>query len=129
MNRRLCVLAIGLAAFIYATPIVAQQCLHGTNEDATQKARRQAALTLMRSINTTEAYLHVQSKTFVPFAKLELDLSKVPDFDVQLTTDGDSYSVVARDKADPCGFAFFTNQTGVIFQGYPIDFEVQPTKR
>jgi hypothetical protein len=34
--------------------------------------------------------------------------------------------LILRDTTDPCHFVFSTNQVGVIFQGYPIDFDIQP---
>ena len=51
-----------------------------------------------------------------------------PGFEPQFTTNGESYALILRDKTDPCGFIFATNQKGIIFQGYPIDYEVQPIK-
>jgi hypothetical protein len=51
--RYLCIVL--LIALACATSTYAQQCLHGPNQDATQKARRQAGLTLVRAINTAEA--------------------------------------------------------------------------
>ncbi|HXT68500.1 MAG TPA: hypothetical protein VN700_02015 [Vicinamibacterales bacterium] len=41
----------------------------------------------------------------------------------------ETYALLLRDATDPCGFTISTNQVGVIFQGYPIDYDVQPVQR
>lgn len=107
------------------------QCLHGSNEEAAQKARRQAALRLVRAINTAEANQgRIEAKKYLPLERLVLDGRQVEGFEVQFTTDGSTgYSLLLRDKSDPCGFTLSTNQFGVIFQGYPIDYDVEPLKR
>lgn len=116
------------ATLILSVPATAQQqCLHGPNENATQKARRSAGLSLVRAINTTEANEGaVKAKKYLPLAELTVDLTKAQGFEVQFTTDGKAYSLILKDAADPCHFVFSTNQVGIIFQGYPLDFDVLP---
>lgn len=53
----------------------------------------------------------------------------VPGFELHLTTDGERYGISLKDKTDPCGFTLYTNDVGVIYTGYPIDYLVQPSKR
>jgi hypothetical protein len=107
-----------------------QQCLHGPNEDAGQKARRLAGLTLVRAINTAEANEGtVKAKRYLPLAELTVDLTKAQGFEQQFTTDGKTYSLILKDTTDPCLFVFSTNQIGIIFQGYPIDWGVQPVAK
>ena len=111
----------------YAAPAYAQQCLHGPNEDAAQKVRRQAGLTLVRAINTAEANEGMwKAKKYLPLAELAVDPSKAEGFEVQFTTDGKSYSFILKDTTDPCHFVYSSNQDGVIFRGYPIDLDVLP---
>ncbi len=116
------------ALLLLSVPVLAQQqCLHGPNEDAAQKARRQAGLTLVRAINTAEANEGaVKAKKYLPLAELTVDLTKAQGFAVQFTTDGRAYSFILKDTTDPCGFAYSSDQNGVIFQGYPINWGVQP---
>ena len=119
--------AAAVATVLLAVPAFAQQpCLHGPDEDAVQKARRQAGLTMVRAINSTEATVRAMKGQFLPLAELRLDLTKAKGFEPQFITDGKSYSLILRDTTDPCHFVFSTNQVGVIFQGYPIDFDIQP---
>jgi hypothetical protein len=127
VQMRSMLVAIAALLFLSAPVFAQQQCLHGPNEDAAQKARRQAGLTLVRAINTAElneAMLKV--KKYLPLAELTLDLTKAGGFEPQFTTDGKSYSLILKDTTDPCLFVFSTNQIGIIFQGYPIDWGVQP---
>lgn len=120
-----------LATLVLAVPAAAQQqCLHGSNEDAVQKARRLAGLTLVRGINTAEANEGaVKAKRYLPLAELTVDLTKARGFEAQFTTDGKTYSLILKDSTDPCHFVFATNQVGIIFQGYPIDWGVQPVAK
>jgi hypothetical protein len=121
---------LGIVAVVllsYAAPAFSQQCLHGPNEDATEKARRQAGLTLVRAINTAEANEGMwKAKKYLPLADLTINPTKVEGFAIQFTTDGKSYSLILKDTTDPCHFVYSTNQDGVIFRGYPIDIEVLP---
>jgi hypothetical protein len=85
---------------------------------------------VVRAINTAEVNGPSRSGgPFRPLAALQVDVASAAGFEPQFTTDGDSYALILRDTMDPCGFMFSTNQAGVIFQGYPIDFEVQPVRR
>ena len=117
-----------LFTIAFAAPTFAQQCLHGPNEDAAQKARRVAALSVVRAVNSTEATVKAMKGQFLPLADLRLDLTKAQGFEPQFTTDGKSYSFILRDTTDPCHLVFSSNEVGIIYQGYPIDHEVHPVK-
>ena len=120
-----------LATLVLSVPAVAQQqCLHGSNENAAQKARRSAGLSLVRTINTAEANEGaVKAKKYLPLAELTVGLTKAQGFETQFTTDGKTYSLILKDATDPCGFVFSTTQIGIIFQGYPIDWDIQPVAK
>ena len=114
--------------FAIAAPTLAQ-CLHGPNEDAAQKARRVAALSVVRAVNSAEANLGMfKMHKFLPLAELGVDLTKAQGFEPQFTVGEKSYSFIFRDTVDPCHFVFSTNEVGIIYQGYPITYEVQPVK-
>jgi hypothetical protein len=130
----------------------AQECLHGTNETAAQALRRQEALTAARNINNIQAnqpgarsnqYFRYEQLADSPFALAMREstsgvvkrISLKPGTDIlpgwQLTLDvtEKGYWFMIKDKADPCGFAYISNQEGVIFHGYSIGYDVQPIKR
>ncbi len=120
---------VALVALSCAAPAAAQ-CLHGIGEDATQKARRHAALLFVRAVNTAESIDAMGAgKKYVPFDKLSSGVAAPAGFEVQFTNNDESYALILKDTSDPCHFVFSTNQNGVIFQGYPIGYEVQPLKR
>lgn len=117
-----------VAAF-YSAPSFGQ-CLHGQDETVAQKTRRDAALGFVRAVNTAENNEGMyKAKKYLPFEELTLERRSVEGFELQFTTDGKGYSFLLRDKTDPCGFTFSSNQVGIIFQGYPIDYAVVPVKR
>jgi hypothetical protein len=104
------------------TRLIAQVpgCLHGPQEQASQAARKQSALNFVRRVNTAQAkavgsigsYL---SSDQLPFA------SQVPDgFVFRFAGNGQAYAFSVQDTSDPCRFAFFSDQAGLIFQGEVI---------
>ena len=84
-------------------------------------------MTLVRAINTAESNEGMwKAKKYLPLAELTVDFTKAEGFEPQFTTDGKSYALILKDTTDPCHFVYSTNQDGVIFKGYPIDFDVLP---
>lgn len=134
---------LGLAMWLSASTAFAQQCLHGANETADEAARRREALTATRTINNIQVnqpgaakgqFLRHEDLSSAPFAARMREsanetvkrMSLNPGTDVlpnwQLTVDVTSrgYWFMIRDKIDPCGFAYVSNQGGLIFQAEPI---------
>ena len=101
-------------------PPLAQNCLHGPSETTAEAARRRAALNLARLVNTTETQAHQQGHTYYVLSDLPGLQSEMNGFKVQLSTDGASYAFSVKDTLDPCRFAFFSDQDGVIYSGTPI---------
>jgi len=95
-------------------------CLHGSSEAPDQAARRRAALVLAKQVNTTEAQANRQGHTYYAISDLPGLASEVNGFKVQLSTDGGSYTFSVKDTLDPCGFAYFSDQDGVIYSAAPI---------
>lgn len=117
----------------------AQQCMHGPNETTDQAARRVEALTAARTINNIQAnqktgsYFRHEDLVSAPWAvqirqstsEFARRLSLLPGTDIvpgwTLTLDVgfSSYWFMIKDKTDPCGFAYISNQSGLIFQAEP----------
>jgi hypothetical protein len=120
-----------------------QECLHGTAESADQAARRRDALTATRMINNIQVnqpganagqFLRHDELANAPFtAKMRqsnnqtlkrLSLTPgtdiLPDWQLTLDTAGQGYWFMIKDKLDPCGFAYISNQAGLIFRAEPI---------
>jgi hypothetical protein len=133
------VLCVALAA----GTAYAQECLHGTSEKPEQAARRREALTAARNINNIEAgqpgavkgiYLRQEELAGSPYALKMRESSDetvkrislapgteiLPNWQLTLDVSQKGYWFMIKDKADPCGFAYISNQAGVIFRAEPI---------
>jgi hypothetical protein len=115
--------ALILAAALWsARTMIAQQptCLHGQDESAAQQARRRGALALTRQINSYEVVAKQRSQTYQPPASLPNLMATPAGFDVHFATDGATYAFSVKDTADPCAFAYFSDEAGVIYTGEAI---------
>lgn len=138
---------IAMIAFVFSTMTVAsayaQECLHGRGETPDQAARRREALTATRTINNIQAnqpgavnkvYLRHADLVNSSFAVKMRDsanqtakrISLNPDEEIlagwKLTLDvtEQGYWFMIKDTTDPCGFAYVSNQAGLIFNAEPI---------
>jgi hypothetical protein len=128
-------------AMSQTSPAAAQQCVAGASPTPQQMARRTQGLRATRTVNNLEAnqpgsatmkYLHQSELPTSAFAaKSNADeflktLNFTPGEDLMpgwtLTLDltPEGYWFMIKDKTDPCGFAFVSNQNGLIFQAQPI---------
>lgn len=126
-----------------AGPAYAQDCLHGPTENPAQAKRRGEALAAMRAINNIQVnqpgaakgrFLRYEELSSSPFAarlrestnetvrriSLSAGADVLPDWQLTLDVTPRGYWFMIRDKIDPCGFAYVSNQVGVIFRAEPI---------
>jgi hypothetical protein len=54
------------------------------------------------------------------------DSDLLPGFSLHLATDGDKFAMSLTDTTDPCRFTVSTNDAGIIYTGYPINYSVVP---
>lgn len=124
-------------------PAAAQQCLHGPSESPDETSRRHQALTAARTVNTLQAnqpgarnrsYLRhadldgssyaqsLRQSTNETLKRLSLrpEDEILPKWKLTLDVTENGYWFMIRDLADPCGFAYISNQAGVIFNSAPI---------
>jgi len=108
-----------------------------------QAARRREALTATRTINNLEAnqpgsankvYLRHADLVNSPFAakmrdsanqttkriSLNPDEEILPGWKLTLDVTEQGYWFMIKDTTDPCGFAYVSNQSGLIFNAEPI---------
>ena len=135
--------ALALTVVVFALTIgtaQAQQCLHGANETPEQAGRRTDALNAARTINNIQAnqktgsYFRHEDLVTAPWAVqmrqsasgLAKRISLLPGTDIlpgwtlMLDVGFNSYWFMIKDKTDPCGFAYVSNQTGLIYSAEPI---------
>ena len=106
-----------------ATASAQQRCLHDASETAANKARRDRAILVARAINTAE---HMglsprqPGQRYRPFEQLAMIPAIPPGFALQFHTDGDTYSFSLKDTQDPCKYAIFSDQEGLIYEAVPL---------
>jgi len=118
----------------------AQQCVHGTDESADQKARRREAVGATRQVNNLQAnrpdarkgiyldqveiaswYAEQTKKTgaATPY-NLEPGAEIIPGWQLTLNKTENGYWFMIKDKTDPCGFTLISNQAGLIYNAEPM---------
>jgi hypothetical protein len=136
-------MSIILFALLATGPASAQQCLHGPNETPDETSRRHQALTAARTVNTLQAnqpgarnrsYLrhvdldgssyaqNLRQSTNETLKRISLrpEDEILPKWKLTLDVTESGYWFMIKDLADPCGFAYISNQTGLIFNSAPI---------
>jgi hypothetical protein len=113
-------------------PIAAgSQCLHGPNEAAEQAGRRRQALAVARAINTAQMRQRPAMGEFLDRAAVlrlpalvNLGATQTgevaPGWSLQLAASADAYVFAIKDTTDPCQFAFFSDNSGLIYTAQPI---------
>ncbi|MGH8639549.1 MAG: hypothetical protein ACREUZ_20645 [Burkholderiales bacterium] len=121
-------------------PPTQQKCLHGPDSGPEQQARRREALGATRNVNNMQAnqpaargnrYLRHEDLATSPFAtkqtspafkKLNLTPGEeiLPGWQLTLDVSDDGYWFMIKDKTDPCGFAFISNNVGIIYTAEPL---------
>lgn len=134
------ILETALAAILTSTapsaapPVQANAaCLHTPGQESPQQRDRNvAALAATRAINTAQSQFaaknggkYGQREGLVPY----LDAARynliegaeiAPGFTLTLDATGKGYWFLIKDKTDPCGFSYISNQDGLIFAAQPI---------
>jgi len=97
-------------------------CLHGASETPADAVRRQAALRVVRAINTAQAQAFTLTQAYRTFRDLTASgLPSRPDgFLTQLTVEGSTYALLLKDTMDPCRYTLFSDQDGLIYLGSPL---------
>jgi hypothetical protein len=132
------IISIALA-FVSVAPGYAQQCLHGSNETPEQQQRRRQAVSVVRAVNSIQAnqagaaqkkYLRHEELATPPYATKRPESVKqfnfapgeevLPGWELKLDVMADGYWFMVKDKTDPCGFAFISNHSGIIYTAEPI---------
>ena len=115
--------AVTLAA-LATLPSLAQvppRCLHGPDERADHRARREQALMLAEQINRAEnngpVVAPLQQRRYRPFEQLAGMPPTPSGFKVQFNTDGATYAFSIKDTTDPCRYAVFSDQEQGIYEG------------
>jgi hypothetical protein len=110
--------AVLVIAFQLVSAQTAAMCLHGPAESADQQGRRRQALARARQINSAQVVAQTQTGTYQPLEQLSSRVTvDAQGFVTHLAVDANGYAFSIKDSLDPCGFGFFSDQSGVIYQG------------
>jgi hypothetical protein len=124
-------IALGFALTMGSTAVFAQgtparDCLHGANETAANRARRQQAILYAARVNMAETGLFNRGRGASPYRPLE-ELPNLPllptGFDVQFHTDGATYTFSLKDSRDACHYAVFSDQDTLVYEALPSKSE------
>jgi hypothetical protein len=126
MDKRLSISCMALGAGLVAagfTPLPRAQvapspvaCLHDTFERQPDRVRRDQALGVAKAINAAQGALAQQTRRFHALA----DLRNLPDvpggFELRFYSDAAGYVFSLKDARDPCHFAIFSDQSGLLYE-------------
>jgi hypothetical protein len=131
---------VALLSLFVPRVVIAQQCLHGADESADQKARRREAVGATRQVNNLQAnrpearrglyldqaeiaswYTEQAKKTgaATPY-NFEPEAEVLPGWQLTLNKTDSGYWFMIKDKTDPCGFTVISNQAGLIYFAEPM---------
>lgn len=112
---------MGILSTVVSAPALAQQCLHGPNETAAERARRQQAIQVARQINALEAATLGPGPQAPRYKRpSELKLPPMPDdFELSFHMSGRTYTFSLKDSRDPCYFAIFSDHDGLVYATSP----------
>lgn len=118
-------------------------CEPNATPTAEQQARRRDGVRLARLVNTAEAnqpgaaskqylrqeelatspYVHKRMEgqdAFVTSLNFKAGEEVMPGWELKLDVTNDGYWFMVKDKTDACGFAYISNQNGLIYTAEPI---------
>jgi hypothetical protein len=72
---------------------------------------------MARHINSAEVVAKTQTGAYQPLENLSRVTVVAPGFVPHLAVDASGYAFSIKDSMDPCGFGFFSDQNGTIYQG------------
>ena len=91
-------------------------CRHDARATEADRARRAQALALAKAINTAEADAVRRNREYQPLSALPVLPPVPPGFSLKLFTDGDGYMFAMKDTLDPCRYALFSDNAGLLYE-------------
>ncbi len=118
------VVSIGWAAIPSAMPVEQREqlvgslpeCRHGQGATPEDQGRSAQALKVARAITAVQSASVRRTGQYQPLAKLG-NLPALPTaFELNLLADGSAYIFALKDTQDPCWFAVFSDQRGLLYE-------------
>jgi hypothetical protein len=97
--------------------VVAQQpaCLHQAGESTQEQLRRRQALTYARQLNSAQAAALSREGLVSTAQRAACSANSAGRLHRAPAVDANAYAFSIKDSAGPCGFAFFSDQSAVIY--------------
>jgi hypothetical protein len=112
-------LSLSASAASAVTQNLAPSCLHGSDETAANRARRQQAVQYAAKVNAAESGSVPRVQEYRPLDELP-NLPAVPaGFVIQFHTDGLTYTFSLKDTRDACHYAIFSDQDKLLYEAIP----------
>jgi hypothetical protein len=110
---------LAVATLGLSVPSFGQECLHGADETAAERTRRERALYYAQRLNAAEQSSFPAGRTYRRPEEFPSLPPLPPGFLLQFHTDGRTYTFSLKDGRDPCGFAIFSDQRGYLYVAVP----------
>src|SRR5262245_22509745 len=111
---------IALGAVVIGGILICSRTLGARQQACADRSRQQAVVNVARTINSLE----MNNRPRMPYQPLSaFPQARVPDgvlVQLAVSADGSQYVFSVKDAADPCGFAVFSDQEGVIYRAQPL---------
>jgi hypothetical protein len=113
-------LGIVLAA-LTTSPASARQdaCFQGQGETTVEATRRRDAVGLVRAVNTAQAAAFGRTGRYQPLANVTVPVTPT-GFALQFALSDTGYVFSVKDTLDPCRYAYFSDQAGLIYTAQPL---------
>jgi hypothetical protein len=120
-NRVLVAFAFAVGTASAAVPraqllLPAPSCLHEDAERQPDRLRRDEALALAKAVHERQALLVRQSRRYHQLSELQPLPGTPAGFEMRLLADSSGYVLSLKDVTDPCHFAVFSDQAGLLYQ-------------
>ena len=102
-----------------ATQNLVPSCLHGSDETAANRARRQQAVQYAAKVNAAESRSAPRVQRYRPLEEVPNLPSLPAGFDIQFHTDGLTYTFSLKDTRDACHYAIFSDQDKLLYEAIP----------
>ena len=96
-----------------------QHCRHGDDESAGEHLRRDAAVKFIAEVNAAQTRRHGETGRYSTLAELQQASTPPLGFVPRVVVDQFGYALKVVDALDPCRFALFSDEGGVVFEAHP----------
>lgn len=103
-----------------------QQCLHRGDESTAERLRRQAAVDFVVELNAAQTRQQRETGRYASLAEVRQSANAPLGFVPRLVVDRFGYMVKVIDMFDPCQFALFSDERGVVYEAQTTTLRTSP---